>query len=1567
MKQLASNAQGPQVQMISVAKKNDLCFVCSVRFLVFFTILVGLLSESIAEDLSLPSRLEIPDRWTCDSSKYGAEDGCDCLCGSWDPDCIGDGAIKCGKALQEIIENEEDAFIAGLPADTLPTLPLAPGQFADREGLLAAVRSCLDSDATGRVCCAEDPSCTRCEEAGCVELKDWDVSRVTNMYALFHKASEFSGDLSQWDTSQVRNMRDMFKGASSFNSNLSQWNVNQVTDMGNMFAEAWVFNGDLSQWDVSQVRTMEFMFYKASDFSGDLSQWDVSQVTDMQYMFSGASAFNGDLSQWDTSQVTNVQYMFSGASAFNSDLSQWDVRQVTNMHSMFKRAKNFNQDLSVWNVSQVNDMHSMFSSASVFTSDLSQWDVGQVLDMGGTFQSASAFDSSLSLWDVGQVRTMQKMFYKASKFGGDLSQWDVGQVRKMGGMFDGASNFEGDLSQWNVSQVTDMQNMFSGATAFDGDLSRWNVSQVNDMQYMFSRASNFQGDISQWDVGQVDNMRYMFSGALKFNEDLSQWVVSHVTDMQYMFSGAAAFNGDISQWNVTQVTDMQYMFSGASNFVGDLSEWDLNQTTSVENMFSEASAWIKTYRNCGYGRPDSTICRRSVPKSASRFSGPPNAWVLNPPSLESRQVSQKIVELSIGIAIALVVMLFGLIFLMIRQHTLRKSRSLKATKEAIQLALLESMLPANSLGKDMCFVLTDVESSTILRIHSLPAYDEATQVHHNLLRQMLYSHGGVELLNEGDGFTLGFDTVSAGTAFCCDFQQALQDVAWAPHLQKVFRDIYKTAGSYKVPVCLQALKICATVPSRITAAQKELFNGLRVRCGVHWVTEGTYEVDKLGPKTYSISGPGYAVARQIGDVGCGGQIVLSNAAKEMLLCDLQAAKYPIITDLGWHRLLNGSLDELTEHLFQVAPSVGDLKGRIFDPIHTFEEVEAPHSHFSHSVARMYSEEGLKGSSAGSSEGISEVDQITVVAVSVNELKSFNEAIDRTRIPASTWAQVREVVEDMKRMFCGWRVNVAGGLDSLHLTQDEFRDTISKFDEDGSLREEENAIDVRQVMDLSASFRSQAAAGEAWLLAFKDPRDALRFSLSCCIDLAYSSWGGFRTWNGGTGSRTTDGGSLWSGPPLGFTMHTITRNSGHESLIDWVACRSVQGSRDSIYVGVGPELLELLAATRLIPANSRVVLSGSAWACLSEALGGQPVHFGKAVVEHLGTARMDCLSRFWDVYQILPVQLAARTNQFTSLRTAVPGHLSLQSPGARDAPPPTASLTFVFTCWYEPSERDVQVFSKETLVRRGKGHANLASDLQRIARECHSVMQKTCIDLGGYLVEEIGLCELMLAFPCPTIAASFACMAQCWLNGAALRSAPLVDAGLATLCPLIPLEEPLETGGDAGHPIFTGFLSAGIATVGSGRSQAGTSSHSAPKTSVLGLRLQGRAGAQAFASVHPITGRCTYSSPAINKAARAKTLARGGQVLLADLHVAEGQPGDKSLSRSWPFQWRFNSSKDLNTSTDSALHLPHKITVATSTGDVHAHLRPLDNVSFRGFREAIQISELVAELSLSPER
>merc|ERR1719443_92945 len=178
--------------------------------------------------------------------------------------------------------------------------------------------------------------------------------------------------------------------------------------------------------------------------------------------------------------------------------------------------------------------------------------------------------------------------------------------------------------------------------------------------------------------------------------------------------------------------------------------------------------------------------------------------------------------------------------LLLRRQRRQRLLSLMRTKERLQVALLAPP-PPRSIGKDICFVSTDIQSSTAMRVRSLEAYEEATQLHHNLLRQKLQEHGGVELLCEGDGFILGFDTAWAGTAFCCDLQQALQDVAWSPALQRLFRAIYKSpapggrAGGRRGGGCLETARLCSPLPTqRGLAARLVAFNGLRVRCGVHW-------------------------------------------------------------------------------------------------------------------------------------------------------------------------------------------------------------------------------------------------------------------------------------------------------------------------------------------------------------------------------------------------------------------------------------------------------------------------------------------------------------------------------------------------------------------------------------------------------------------------------------------------------------------------------------------------------------------------------------------------------------
>jgi surface protein len=199
-------------------------------------------------------------------------------------------------------------------------------------------------------------------EATYGHISDWDVSSVTNMYALFQE-TYFDDDISSWDVSSVTNMEGMFSYAYEINVDISSWNVSSVTNMGEMFYSATIFNGDISSWDVSSVTDMYGMFYDANSFNGDLSSWDVSSVTSMNRMFQFASSFNSDVSSWDVSSVTDMGQLFANTPSFNGDLSSWDVSSVTNMYYMFAFSYNFNGDLSSWDVSSVTNMSYMFDEA----------------------------------------------------------------------------------------------------------------------------------------------------------------------------------------------------------------------------------------------------------------------------------------------------------------------------------------------------------------------------------------------------------------------------------------------------------------------------------------------------------------------------------------------------------------------------------------------------------------------------------------------------------------------------------------------------------------------------------------------------------------------------------------------------------------------------------------------------------------------------------------------------------------------------------------------------------------------------------------------------------------------------------------------------------------------------------------------------------------------------------------------------------------------------------------------------------------------------------------------------
>jgi surface protein len=162
------------------------------------------------------------------------------------------------------------------------------------------------------------------------DISKWDVSNVTNMFAMFRNTN-FNQDISEWDVSSVLNMADMFL-LSSFNKSLNNWQVANVTDMSGMFA-ATLFNKPLDNWDVGNVTNMSSMFLQNTDFNQPLNTWNVSNVTDMSSMFEGiageSTGFNQDISDWDVANVTNMNEMFKWSN-FNQDISDWCVEQIPN-------------------------------------------------------------------------------------------------------------------------------------------------------------------------------------------------------------------------------------------------------------------------------------------------------------------------------------------------------------------------------------------------------------------------------------------------------------------------------------------------------------------------------------------------------------------------------------------------------------------------------------------------------------------------------------------------------------------------------------------------------------------------------------------------------------------------------------------------------------------------------------------------------------------------------------------------------------------------------------------------------------------------------------------------------------------------------------------------------------------------------------------------------------------------------------------------------------------------------------------------------------------------------------
>ena len=136
-----------------------------------------------------------------------------------------------------------------------------------------------------------------------------DNKKLSEFITRFFKYNKYDifdtiADLNWLDVSEITNMRCLFTSKTG-NIDVSEWDVSNVTDMYGMFEYYYQFNCDLSKWNVSKVKDMEYMFTDCKLFNCDLSKWDISNVRNMSYMFNRCNHFLQDLSNWDLKGKTH--------------------------------------------------------------------------------------------------------------------------------------------------------------------------------------------------------------------------------------------------------------------------------------------------------------------------------------------------------------------------------------------------------------------------------------------------------------------------------------------------------------------------------------------------------------------------------------------------------------------------------------------------------------------------------------------------------------------------------------------------------------------------------------------------------------------------------------------------------------------------------------------------------------------------------------------------------------------------------------------------------------------------------------------------------------------------------------------------------------------------------------------------------------------------------------------------------------------------------------------------------------------------------------------------------------
>ena len=172
-----------------------------------------------------------------------------------------------------------------------------------------------------------------------LELSQWGTTIWSSMANAFYGAANMTitaadtPDFSELGNANGASLARMFRGCTQLTTlGNANWDMSRITNMKAMFRDADNVIPDTINWDTSHVKRMDNMFLNASSANPDVSHWDTSALTNIKSMFNGAASFDRNISGWDISNITNAAKFLRDVQLtqanYDALLSSWGQQAV---------------------------------------------------------------------------------------------------------------------------------------------------------------------------------------------------------------------------------------------------------------------------------------------------------------------------------------------------------------------------------------------------------------------------------------------------------------------------------------------------------------------------------------------------------------------------------------------------------------------------------------------------------------------------------------------------------------------------------------------------------------------------------------------------------------------------------------------------------------------------------------------------------------------------------------------------------------------------------------------------------------------------------------------------------------------------------------------------------------------------------------------------------------------------------------------------------------------------------------------------------------------------------------